>query len=772
RNKKSDPSLFQEAVITPFTLDQVHTYIKQYVSVRQPLWRVSDYVEALEHIPSLKELVKNPFLMALSLEVLPRIVDPGQNLSTTRVTRVTLYDHFVEQWLERGKKRLGEKDLPPQSKSAFERLSAEGFTLNGIGYLKRLAIAIYKEQDGHPVVEYSQLNDEGTWKAAFFNQKHKQLLLEASPLTRNGNQHRFIHRSILEYGLARAIFDPQDTKNRAVSTPISGRRTRVGSNSGYDSEDNSDEEPSVQEQEPDINSPLAWRSFVDEHSLLQFLEERVQQELVFKEQLLAYIEYSKKDKKWSKAAANAITILVRAGADLRKVNLRGVWLRETDLSGAQMAGVQLGEQPFLQSFDNVGSCAYSPDGTLFAVGLRYGYITVYTTSNWEYIMLLRGHSLDVRRIEYSPQGDQMASGSCDMTVRLWDVETGTCLHVLTNHTDEVNCVAYSPQGDQVASASDDKTIRIWDSATGECLRILIGHSDMVTSVAYAPNGKQIASGSEDLTVRLWNIEADDGSRILSGHSEKVWDIAYSPDGRQVASASYDKTVRTWDVETGITRRIFSGHSSKVSNVVYSPNGGQIASSGLDGTVQLWDVETGSCLQTWTGHRSTVTSVVYSPKGDQIASGSHDSTVRLWDVSAGASRIASSGHSSSVYDVKYSAKLNLVVSGSGDNTIRLWDVKTGTCRRILGGSGDWVSSVAFSPQGDQIASGSSGSIIQLWEVETGKCQHTMTGQSGDSVSVAYSPQGDMLASADGGTVKLWDTASGNCCETLEGHTELV
>ena len=303
RNQQSVSPLFQEAVITPFSTVQIDQYIDEYVSAKQPLWRVADYKQALELIPSLKDLVKNPFLMTLSLEVLPRMVDPGKYLSAT-ITRVTLYDHFVEQWLERGKKRLREKDLTDQAKAAFDRLSAEGFTLNGIEYLKRLAVAIYKKQDGHPVVEYSQLMDEGTWKDAFFNQDHKQILLEASPLTRNGNQHRFIHRSLLEYGLTRAIFDPQEKRNQNTSVPVSSRQRKMGSTI---------EELAIQ-QEPDADSPLVWRSFMHDHSLLHFLEERVQQERVFKGQLIGYIKHSRRDPKWSKAAANAITILVRSGA--------------------------------------------------------------------------------------------------------------------------------------------------------------------------------------------------------------------------------------------------------------------------------------------------------------------------------------------------------------------------------------------------------------------------------------------------------------------------
>ncbi|KAK3819959.1 MAG: hypothetical protein J3Q66DRAFT_439048 [Benniella sp.] len=136
RNNHSEPDLFQEAVITPFSMNQVQDYITQYISVNRPLWEADEYRRALDLIPSLKELVKNPFLMSMSLEVLPRIADPGQDLSSTHITRMSLYDQFIEHWLERGKKRLGEKDLSLQARAVFENLIDEGFTRNGIDYLK------------------------------------------------------------------------------------------------------------------------------------------------------------------------------------------------------------------------------------------------------------------------------------------------------------------------------------------------------------------------------------------------------------------------------------------------------------------------------------------------------------------------------------------------------------------------------------------------------------------------------------------------------------
>ncbi|KAK3823224.1 MAG: WD40-repeat-containing domain protein [Benniella sp.] len=799
RNQRPDSSLFQEAVITPFSIEQVQDYIEQYVVVHQPLWLSEDYKQALELIPSLKDLMTNPFLMTLSLDVLPRMVDPDQSTSVAHITRVELYDHFVEQWLERGKKRLSEKDLTSQSRAILDRLSDEGFTQNGIDFMKRLAVAIYKEQGGQPVVEYSQFQDEGSWKDEFFLREDKQLLREACPLTRNGNQHQFIHRSLLEYGLARAVFDPQDRRTRAPFEGAIPRRGSAGSVYSFENNDYSQEGSTTVEQEPDINSPLVWRSFVNDHSLLHFLVERVQQEPVFRNQLRAYIEHSKKDKKWRKAAANAMTILVRAGVqfigedlkgvqipgadlsygvfdsadlqdtDLRKVSLRGIWLRQADLSRSQMAGAQFGELPFLAEDREVWSCTYSPDGEFFTVGLTNGDISVYTTSDWKKARTLKGHTCLVWRVVYSPNGEQIASASYDRTVRLWDSETGSLMHLLVGLID---CVAYSPQGDRIASACEDGTVRIWDAITGDRCQPLRGHLAKVLCVVYSPKGNQIASSSDN-TIMLWDLKPENCIHTLSDHTGKVWDIKYSPQGDQVASASDDMTVRIWDVETGTCRHVLSGHGGAVHSIAYSPKGDRLASGSMDATIRLWDVETGLCRQTLSGHSNSVLSVVYSPNGNQIASGGGDLTVRLWDVSAGASRLVSSGHTMEVNSVKCSPKGDLIASGSTDNTIRLWDVGTGACRRTLIGHTDSVFSITYSPEGDKIASGGNDETVRLWNVESGECLHIWEGHTDCVQSVVYSYRGDYIASAsDDTTIRLWKVKGGECIRTLQGHTDGV
>ena len=807
RNRHADQRspLFQEAVITPFSADQIHEYVEQYVILRRPLWETKNYLQALDLIPGLMDLVKNPFLLTMSLEVLPRMMDPGEHISAAHITKVALYDQFIEQWLERGKKRVGERPLSFQERSAFDSLSDEGFTMNGIDYLKKLSVAIYKEQGGQPVVEYSRFNDEGTWKAAFFSRnEEKQLLREACPLVRNGNQYRFVHRSLLEYGLARAVFEPQNKVKRATTGRSMSRRGSTSSSWSFEIEGGLVEvESEVDEQPPlDSESPLVWKSLVNEPSVIQFLSERVPQEPVFKDQLLAYVDHSKTDKKWRTAAANSITILVKAGvqffganlqgiqipgadlsygmfdsaqlqeADLRKVNLRGVWLRETNLSRSRVKGVQFGELPFLTLESQVHSCAYSPDGNTIAVSLASGDINVYTISNWELIRTLSGHGEHVRRVRFSPQGDHLVSGGSDITVRIWNAETGICQHVMHGHSDQINSVVYSPQGDLVASTSNDKTVRLWTVETGTSRQVLTGHSHYVKDVAFSPQGDQVASCSVDATARLWNVETGVCTHILRDHSKPVFEVSYSPHGDQLVSASVDKTIRLWDVQTGACRRVLVGHVNLIVCVAFSPKGDQLASGSYDHTVRLWDVETGSCRHVLNAN-DMVLRVQYSPKDSQIATVCGNYTVRLWDLSAGISSKASSDQPNALSRVKCSPKGDLVVSGSGEKIVQLWDVETGECRRNFRGHGKFVKSVAYSPQGHQIATASFDKTVRLWDVETGSCQHVLTGHSSWVCDVAYSPQGDVVASVShDSTVRLWDAVTGESRGILEGHKKTV
>ncbi len=786
------PNSLQECRLVAFSNELMDRYIDKYVEYRKSQWEAEEYKKVINEVGELKELVRTPFMLKMTLEVLPTLKVEG---AQSKLTRIGLYEKFVENWLNRSQERLGRIKLKPKEQEAFEALDEE-FTSHGWDFSQNLALAMYARQ--LVSVTYSEAKDgkKPDWRTSYLGdvEEKTRLLRFNAPLSRQKDQYRFIHKSIQDYLVARAVWEELENFTELASSNHSTQlnwveQVRVLWEALS---------PSVQ-----VNAAALLNTFnvVEDLAIQRFLVERVQQNGGLLKPLLAWIKASTSQNSVSIAAANAITILVQAGvqfneldlkgiqipgadlsfgvfdsaqlqgADLSQVNFRNSWLRHADLSEAKMAGVRFGEWAYLQEEDDVYSCAYSPDGKNCAVGLGNCQISIYSTSSWEKTYTLEGHTSYVSSVVYSPSGAQIASGSYDWTVRLWDANSGAPGLTLRGHTKSVYSVVYSPSGSQIASGSEDKTVRVWDAQSGAAGHTLEGHTYSVWSVVYSPSGSQIASGSVDKTVRLWDAQSGALGHTLEGHTDRVNSVVYSPSGLQIASGSSDKTVRLWDAQSGAAGHTLKGHTSAVWSVVYSPSGAQIASGG-DTTVRLWDAQSGALGHTLEGHTYSVNSVVYSPSGAQIASGSFDKTVRLWDAQSGAAGHTLEGHTVSVRSVVYSPSGSQIASGSGNHTVRVWDAQSGAAGHTLEGHTWSVSSVVYSPSGAQIASGGD-TTVRLWDANSGAPGLTLTGHTSLVRSVVYSPSGAQIASGSyDTTVRVWDAQSGAAGHTLEGHTSIV
>ncbi|KAG0262167.1 hypothetical protein BGZ95_004075, partial [Linnemannia exigua] len=500
--------LFQEAVIAPFSKDQIETYVERYVPLEPRTWVKKDYMDKLTTIPDLMDLVKNPFLLTLCLEALPRVVQGRSDLSRLRVTRVQLYDTFVEHWLGVNKRRLQDQKLDGNNRMALEILLTDGFERNGILYQVDLAAAIFQEQEGRPIVDYSHLRDRQTWKARFFGVSlERSLLRDSSLLNRAGTQHRFIHRSVLEYFYSCTICLPADNTREFdphVHSDFAALLTSITTN------------------------PLSLRSLVAEHSILRFLSERVQSNSDFKKHLSAIVELSKTDEQAARAAANAITILVRAGvhfngADLQGIripgadvsggqfdsaqlqgsNLSGVnftkcWIRQANFSHARMKDVLFGELPYVVEKIGVTASTYSPDGKLFAVGRIDGVISIYDTSTWAKMDTYNLSTFTVSYLAFSPTSPQLMSYSDYGAVLLWDCKTGSLIFVMGGDSHPVSWAAFSPCGRHIVTTGCDSTVTLRDAQTGTVYRTLPG-SVSPSWVQFSPDGQYIASSGRDGT---------------------------------------------------------------------------------------------------------------------------------------------------------------------------------------------------------------------------------------------------------------------------------
>jgi WD40 repeat protein len=80
---------------------------------------------------------------------------------------------------------------------------------------------------------------------------------------------------------------------------------------------------------------------------------------------------------------------------------------------------------------------------------------------------------------------------------------------------------------------------------------------------------------------------------------------------------------------------------------------------------------------------------------------------------------------------------------------------------------------FSANGQRIASGSHDRTVKIWDAATGECKQTLEGHSNWVMSVVFSADGQWIASGShDGTVKIWDAATGECKQTLEAGRVLA
>lgn len=122
------------------------------------------------------------------------------------------------------------------------------------------------------------------------------------------------------------------------------------------------------------------------------------------------------------------------------------------------------KETLTKSTAQITALAFSPDGSLLAVGNSSGKIVAYEAGSWE-IKTDRwsAHTARVTSLAWNDEGTLAVSGALDTNVHVWSLKApGKRIKAPNAHKDGVNGVAFVNGGKRIASTGGDAALKIWD----------------------------------------------------------------------------------------------------------------------------------------------------------------------------------------------------------------------------------------------------------------------------------------------------------------------
>ncbi len=226
---------------------------------------------------------------------------------------------------------------------------------------------------------------------------------------------------------------------------------------------------------------------------------------------------------------------------------------------------------------------------------------------------------------------------------------------------------------------------------------------------------------------------------------------------------------TWQAERALSRAIMNSHLKTVFNhegfgnpwvwtAFWSADGTKILTGGDDSTVRVWNTQTGKELMRITKDHPGIGS--WSPDERYILTDAYNLE-------------AAPGYGNLRDDLAELEGFG-AEEAIGKDIIKIWDAESGQelvaldTERIKSGTYIYVFEwYPWSPDGGHVLANFFDGTIRVWDTATGDLVMTFAGHHGPATQALWSPDGTMIASSgeEDGKLIIWDVESGKALHTI-------
>jgi WD40 repeat protein/serine/threonine protein kinase len=456
----------------------------------------------------------------------------------------------------------------------------------------------------------------------------------------------------------------------------------------------------------------------------------------------------------------------------------------------------------------ISGVAFSPDGKWVAAGGGgpEGKARVWDAQSGHELAVFDSRVGPIHCVAWSPDSKLLADGERH-AVQVWDVQARKTVHVLEEHAGAILDVQWSADGGYLATFDQEgSVIRIWRTTTGTLLHTL---KDLDQIIGWSTRGHTLIARDIKGTVQFRDAETGASVKSIAISDAPLCYRSFASHAQQLDISAANRGEARWDSGAPADERLLPGHTSTILKRAWSHDGKTLASC-CQGQIRLWDAKTRKCRLvlltlpndqgvaiTPDGHfRGTakidqlLVYVVQTERGQQILPAHEFSLnygwtnkperVRLRKPVLGGAAVPTPKPAPVVIKTdrisfppgKPLNDVALVQHPGGLNGAKSWTLETLGHRASVRG-------LAYSPNGQWLASGSFDGTIRLWDTRSGQLARILVGRTGREqgdpmcVALAWSPDNSALASAlTDSDVQVWEIATGRLLRILRGHRQRV